>query len=180
VPHGQITRVEVSTVERAGGLFGVLEVTLHDDVSAHDNLAERFTVTRDICEFVAGRFGGIDDAEWGRGGVGVALPRIKFGPFGRGERRPGRLWVVEGEGAVSLPMFHGIRFEWKEKRERETNIDVRQAISVYKLETSGFQLNEQVRGGRSPCDCRLDWVRKLPCAWMVRDSDLCHCWSDIS
>jgi hypothetical protein len=54
VPHGEIARVKVSAVERAGGRGGVLEVTLHDDVSAHDDLADRFAVAGNICEFVAG------------------------------------------------------------------------------------------------------------------------------
>jgi hypothetical protein len=53
VPHGQITRVKVSTVECAVGRVGVLEVTLHDDVPAHDDLAERFAVAGDIYEFFA-------------------------------------------------------------------------------------------------------------------------------
>jgi hypothetical protein len=54
VPHSKITRVEVSTIERASGRIGVLEVTLHDDVSAHNDFAERFAVAGDIYEFVAG------------------------------------------------------------------------------------------------------------------------------
>jgi hypothetical protein len=53
VPHSQITRVEVSTVECAVGRVGILEVTLHDDVPSHDNLADRFAVAGNIYELVA-------------------------------------------------------------------------------------------------------------------------------
>jgi hypothetical protein len=107
VPHGQIARVEVSAVERASCRIRVLEVTLHDDVTTHDNLADRFAVARDVYELFTGGGRRMDDAEWERGGKGVPLPSSKFGAGGGGERIPRRLWVVASDGPISLAVVRG-------------------------------------------------------------------------
>jgi hypothetical protein len=109
VPHGQVSRVEVSTVECASRRVGVLEVALHDDVPAQDDLAERFAVAGDVDERFAGLCG-TDDADGERGGEGVSLPSSKFGPLGGGKRSPRRLRVVASEGSISLAVP---RSEWQ-------------------------------------------------------------------
>lgn len=107
MPHGQVAGVEVSAVERTRGRIGVLEVTVHDDVTTHGDLADRFAIARDIHELFAGSVCGTDDAERERGGKGVPLPSNKFGALGGGERIPRRLWVVACNGSVSLTVVRG-------------------------------------------------------------------------
>ena len=89
MPHGQITRVEVSARERASCGVRILEVPLHDDVSTCDNLAGGLAVAGYVHELITrGLCGGINDPDRGRGGKSVSLPRGKLGPFGKRERRP--------------------------------------------------------------------------------------------
>ena len=89
MPHGEITRVEVSALERASRGVMILEVTLHDDVSTRDDLAGGLAVAGDVHELITrGLCGGIDDTDGGRGGKGVSLPSGKPCPFGKRERRP--------------------------------------------------------------------------------------------
>ena len=102
VPHGQIARVEVSAVERASRRVGILEVALHDDVPAHDDLADRLAVAGDVDELFAGLRRGANDAERERGREGVSLASDEFGPPGGGKRRPCGLQVVAGERPISL------------------------------------------------------------------------------
>ena len=111
VPHGQVSRVEVPTVECAGRCVGVLEVALHDDVSAQDDLAERFAVAGDVDERFFAGLCGTNDAEGERGGEGVSLPSGQFGPLGGGKRSPRRLRVVASEGSISLA---ATRSEWRD------------------------------------------------------------------
>jgi hypothetical protein len=137
MPHGQISRMEVSAIERASCRVGILEVTLHDDVTTHDDLADRFAVAWDVDELFA-RFCGTNDTEWERGGEGVSLPSRKFGPFGCREHSPRRLRVVASEGPISLAVVCGSGLERQDQGERVANIDVRQAVDVDRLETFGF------------------------------------------
>ena len=102
VPHGQIARVKISAVERARSRFGVLEVTMHDDVTTHGNLADRVAIAGDIYELFAGGACGTDDAQGERGGKGMPLSSDKLGALGGGERIPRRLFVVAREGSISL------------------------------------------------------------------------------
>jgi len=102
VPHGQIARVEVSAVERASRRVGILKVTVHDDVPAHDDLADRFAVAGDVDELFARLRRGTDDAERERGREGVSLASDEFGPLGGGERCPRRLQVVASERPIRL------------------------------------------------------------------------------
>jgi hypothetical protein len=83
-----------------------LEVTLHDDVAPHDDLADRFAVAWDVDELLAGFFG-TNDAEWERGGEGVPLAGSKFGSFGCGKCGPRRLGVVASEGTIGLAVDAG-------------------------------------------------------------------------
>ncbi len=88
MPHGQITRVEVSALERASCGVRVLEVPLHDDVPTCDNLADGFAVAGDVHELITGGFRGINDTDRGSGGKSVSLPSGKLGPLGKRERKP--------------------------------------------------------------------------------------------
>jgi len=83
-----------------------LEVTLHDDVATHDDLADRFAVAWDVDEFLA-EFCGTNDAEWERCGEGVPLMSSKFGSFGSGKCGPRRLGVVASEGTIGLAVVAG-------------------------------------------------------------------------
>lgn len=118
MPHGQIARVEVPAVERASRRVGILEVTLHDDVPAHDNLANRLAVAGDVDErFLTGlRRGGrggrgTNDAERERGRKGVSLSSDEFGPLRGGKGGPGRLQVVASQGPISLAVVF-VSFPW--------------------------------------------------------------------
>ena len=103
MPHGQIARVEVPAVERASRRVGILEVALHDDVPAHDDLADRPAVAGDIDERFTGLCGGgTNDAERERGRKGVSLPSDEFGALRGGKGGPGRLQVVASQGSISL------------------------------------------------------------------------------
>ena len=112
MPHGQIARVEVPAVERASRRVGILEVTLHDDVPAHDDLADRLAVAGDVDErFLTGLRrggdgggGGTNDAERERGRKGVSLSSDEFGALRGGKGGPGRLQVVASQGPISLAL----------------------------------------------------------------------------
>jgi hypothetical protein len=137
VPHGQISRVEVSAVKRASCRVGVLEVALHDDVSTQDDLADRFAIAWDVDELFTG-FCRTNDAERERGGEGVPLPSSKFGPLRCRKRSPRRLRVVASERAISLAVGWGSGSERQDQGERMVGIDVRQAVDVDGLEALGF------------------------------------------
>ena len=136
MPHGQIARVEVPAVERASGRVGILKVAVHDDVPAHDDLADRLAVAGDVDELFAGLRRGANDAEREGGREGVSLASDEFGPLGGGKRGPSRLQVVAGERPISLAMVS--LGSGSERQRLGENVDVRQAVYVDRLETFGL------------------------------------------
>jgi hypothetical protein len=109
--------MEVSAAERASSRVGILEVALHDDVSAHDDLTDCLAVTWDIYELFAGRFCGANDTEWKRGRKGMTLPSRKFGPLGGGQCGPRRLRIITGEGPIRLAAVFWVHSEMVRTRE---------------------------------------------------------------
>ena len=102
MPHCQITRVEVSTLESSSRGVRVLKVPLHDDVAACYNLADSLAVPRDVHKLIARCLRGIDDTDRGRSGKSVSLPSGKPGPLGKRKSRPRRSGVIASEWPIGL------------------------------------------------------------------------------
>ena len=69
MPDGQVPGVEPAPGERLGGGGLVMEVAAHDVVPAHDDLAHRGPVLRDVGHL------GVDHPDQVGGGVGLTLTR---------------------------------------------------------------------------------------------------------
>ncbi len=97
VPHSEVARVEVSSAEGLARRLGVLEVLLHDDVPAEDNLAHCLAVLGHIDERrvrALPLLEWVDDPRLLGGGEGDALPRDKLGALFEGKGVPFGLYVA--------------------------------------------------------------------------------------
>src|SRR5439155_17772827 len=79
MPDGQVTGVEPAPAEGRDRRPLVVEVAAHDVVPAHDHLAHRLAVERNVVQLV------VDHADQVRGDVRLTLAREQVGPLLGGE-----------------------------------------------------------------------------------------------
>src|ERR1043166_7632882 len=92
-----VAAMEVAAAQRLRGRLGIVVVTLHHDVAADDDLADRDAVARDIVALL------VDDAQVARGDQLHALTRLDDGSFRRAQR------IVLGPRLAHSDEWRGLR-----------------------------------------------------------------------
>src|SRR5689334_7649152 len=76
VNHGGVPGMHPAAAQSFGGGGGIVEIALHDDVAARDDLSERLAVARDLAAF------GVDHAQFSGRDQLDALTGFDFGALG--------------------------------------------------------------------------------------------------
>src|SRR5262245_40173643 len=105
VPDTDVPRVEPAAPERLGRGVGLLEVALHDVVAAHDDLAQRLAVLRNVSHL------SVNDPDEIRDHVGLSLASGSLCPLLVRKRVPLRPPFTDGVGTVRLGEAIDVRSE---------------------------------------------------------------------